>query len=276
VLDEAAELWGEAGMPAQRWFARHLLVWAGAVYAPDGERMLRIAYDLIEEIEAIRPPWLWGWAHTVAGLTELLHGSPERAVDLLRVALRSQLSAQDGWGPMWSALVGAEACARVGDFDSTLDLLYAAASLRHQTGIDLQAMVPLATHAAHAEQLLRAAGRAEPVDQRHALTNDRAEAEDIIVCVVGALDPAVVPDLEEQTPALTVRQREVAELVARGMTSAEVADQLLVSVRTVENHLAHVYKRLGINNRAALPAMLAKLNRPRDRNTDLKPLRGLG
>lgn len=275
VLSEAADLWGSLDLAPQRWFARLLMVLAGAAYAPDGDRMVRIAYDLIEEIEPSRPPSLWGWAQIVAGLCELLHGSPQRAVEQLRMSLRGHLSVQDRWGPMWSALILADATARVGDFDSTEDLLHAAASLRHQTGIALQAMVPLSRHANNAEQLLHAAGRSESLDQRRALTNDRTAAEDIIVCVVGALEPAAVPDIEEQTAGLTGRQREVAELVATGMTSAEVADELSVARRTVENHLAAVYRRLGINNRAALPAMLAELDRRQERGADANPLRRL-
>lgn len=52
--------------------------------------------------------------------------------------------------------------------------------------------------------------------------------------------------------ALSRRELEVALLVAEGLTNAEIAERLTVSVRTVTSHLDHIYTRLGINSRVAL------------------------
>ena len=41
------------------------------------------------------------------------------------------------------------------------------------------------------------------------------------------------------------------KLVAAGMTSAQVAEELFVSPRTVEAHLTSIYHKLGVNSRAA-------------------------
>jgi len=51
---------------------------------------------------------------------------------------------------------------------------------------------------------------------------------------------------------LSRREMEVATLVAQGLTNAEIAERLVVSVRTVESHLDHVYTRLGLSSRVAL------------------------
>jgi DNA-binding NarL/FixJ family response regulator len=58
---------------------------------------------------------------------------------------------------------------------------------------------------------------------------------------------------------LTMREGEVARLAASGLTSKQVAEQLTVSVRTVENQLASVYAKLGVPGRAGLGDALAKL-----------------
>ncbi|MBB5158972.1 helix-turn-helix transcriptional regulator [Saccharopolyspora phatthalungensis] len=72
---------------------------------------------------------------------------------------------------------------------------------------------------------------------------------------------------------LTAREREVAEYAAADLTSREIAELLVVSVRTVENHLQRAYGKLGITRRADLAAALAAAGRggsaglPRSRNT---------
>lgn len=59
---------------------------------------------------------------------------------------------------------------------------------------------------------------------------------------------------------LTRAQRAVAELVGAGMTSKEIAEQLYLSPRTVDNHLATIYRRLEIPSRARLAALMADLS----------------
>src|SRR5579863_6390051 len=50
---------------------------------------------------------------------------------------------------------------------------------------------------------------------------------------------------------LTAREVEVLRLVAQGYTDAQVAEQLVISLRTVTTHLTSIYNKLGVNSRAA-------------------------
>ena len=52
--------------------------------------------------------------------------------------------------------------------------------------------------------------------------------------------------------ALTPTQRRVLALVAQGLTNRRIADLLGVGVRTVENHRAHICKRLELRGPNAL------------------------
>jgi ATP/maltotriose-dependent transcriptional regulator MalT len=51
---------------------------------------------------------------------------------------------------------------------------------------------------------------------------------------------------------LTSRELEIARLAAQGLASREIADRLVVSVRTVDSHLYRVYSKLGVTTRAGL------------------------
>jgi len=52
--------------------------------------------------------------------------------------------------------------------------------------------------------------------------------------------------------SLTRREQEVALLAAQGMSKREIADTLFLSVRTIGNHINHVYTKLGIGSREEL------------------------
>jgi DNA-binding NarL/FixJ family response regulator len=61
------------------------------------------------------------------------------------------------------------------------------------------------------------------------------------------IDRPQVADAEWE--ALTDRQREVLRLLARGLTYAEIAEELVVAVKTVETHVRHVLQTLQVSNR---------------------------
>ena len=57
--------------------------------------------------------------------------------------------------------------------------------------------------------------------------------------------PAPYPDLSR----LTSREAHILEMVSRGLTNAQIASHLQVSVHAVKFHLASVYRKLGVANR---------------------------
>jgi two-component system response regulator NreC len=63
---------------------------------------------------------------------------------------------------------------------------------------------------------------------------------------------ATQQSVDEQSDDLTDREREVLKLIALGHTNGEIAEQLFLSVRTVESHRAHVQQKLSLSTRAEL------------------------
>lgn len=109
-----------------------------------------------------------------------------------------------------------------------------------------------------AHVLLRARCRAQAASKRH-------EAESVYrrieagkpwferrAATVGPRDPrsrrAGIPD------GLTSREAEVLRQVARGSTSREIGEKLVLSVRTVERHIANIYLKTGTHGRAQVTA----------------------
>jgi DNA-binding NarL/FixJ family response regulator len=58
--------------------------------------------------------------------------------------------------------------------------------------------------------------------------------------------------------ALTVRQREVLDLVVAGLSNAEIAEQLVISMTTVKSHVRAILRASGAVNRADAMARLAR------------------
>jgi len=57
---------------------------------------------------------------------------------------------------------------------------------------------------------------------------------------------------QDGAPTLTIRETEVLRLVAKGLTAKQVAERLVVSHRTVENHVQNTLTKLQLHNRSQL------------------------
>jgi serine/threonine-protein kinase PknK len=64
------------------------------------------------------------------------------------------------------------------------------------------------------------------------------------------------------TSVLTPREREIAALVANGMSNKDIATTLVISKRTAETHVEHILTKLGFNNRNQITAWVSEEGRP--------------
>jgi HD-GYP domain-containing protein (c-di-GMP phosphodiesterase class II)/DNA-binding CsgD family transcriptional regulator len=96
----------------------------------------------------------------------------------------------------------------------------------------------------------RPAGTAEEVADRlrgevRAARLD-ADAVDAVLRAAGQR----VPARRDWPLNLTTREVQVLQLLARGLSNREIADQLVISRKTVGNHIEHIYSKIGVTNRA--------------------------
>jgi DNA-binding NarL/FixJ family response regulator len=69
--------------------------------------------------------------------------------------------------------------------------------------------------------------------------------------------PAAATAGDVMTAGLTPREREVFQLLRRGCTNRQIADQLVVGVRTVETHVEHILRKLNVSSRGQAVASIA-------------------
>jgi len=114
----------------------------------------------------------------------------------------------------------------------------------------------LGADAAAALAVVAAAGRIDVPQTLDALHGRVADP-------IAALDAAVVASVLLESEGrvtgdtLTATEQRVAELIGSGASNRGAADALFISVRTVETHVAAIYRKLGVRSRAELAKWLA-------------------
>ena len=96
---------------------------------------------------------------------------------------------------------------------------------------------------------MRAAGQAALGDEAERVWADGARLgiDDVVALAFGT------PKRPRDAPGgLSIRELEVARLVADGLANKAIAARLQLSVRTVESHVRHVLIKLGLDNRTQL------------------------
>jgi DNA-binding NarL/FixJ family response regulator len=94
------------------------------------------------------------------------------------------------------------------------------------------------------------------------LTNAAAEAAPAVATAAATdakpVDSDGIASLRDRFPGLTPREREVLELIGAGLSNAEIADRLYVSVTTVKTHINSIFSKLSLRDRAQAIALVLR------------------
>jgi pimeloyl-ACP methyl ester carboxylesterase/DNA-binding CsgD family transcriptional regulator len=222
----------------------------------------------------------WAAAHPDAVSRLVLYGGWADGASLAPPEVRTHVLAlvRDHWG-LGSDVLADIFAVDADPYDRASFARYQRAAATAQTAHDLLAFAysldarsALADIAVPTLVLHRALDRAVPVEQGRALAEriPGARFEQLEgrshVPYVGDVDDLSrrirrflgLPALRTPvTPTLTVRQNEVAALIAAGCTNREIAVRLTLSERSVESHVERICQRLGFRSRAQIAAWFA-------------------
>lgn len=78
----------------------------------------------------------------------------------------------------------------------------------------------------------------------------------LIAAVSGGPDLATTAQARRRLQLLTDREVEVARAVARGLSNADIAAELFLSIGTVKTHIGHLFEKLGLDNRVQIALLV--------------------
>jgi non-specific serine/threonine protein kinase len=197
------------------------------------------------------------------GQVAFLQGDLERASAALQEGLRLFREWDSAWG-MAECLEGLAVVAGAqARFERAARLLGAAARLREAIG----APVHPVDRADHERTV--AASEAALGAQAYAAAWQAGQTmliEDVIeLAVTGSgPPPEAAPTPPSKAQLLTGREREVAVLIARGLSNRQIAETLVIAERTVTNHVEHIFDKLDFRSRAQVATWVTEqqLDRP--------------
>lgn len=229
----------------------------------------RVTVPLFAPFQMLAEAWVraaeGGDAGTAAlDAAAIAAASGQQAVELLMLHMGARLGC------------AARAAPRLGELEQQLDGPMPAAMAAHARAVAADDGAALERAADRFEQLgaqLRAADASAQAAEAHERAGHRrpaASAHARAQALALTCEVWYTPALQGLTPTrLTSREEEVARLAAQGKHNQAIAARLVVSVRTVEAHLANAYTKLGITSRRELGRTLVP--RAPDRMTYTTP-----
>ncbi|MCA1842513.1 MAG: LuxR C-terminal-related transcriptional regulator, partial [Actinobacteria bacterium] len=230
------------------------------------------------------------------GEVRLAAGDPARAREHFDEANAAAASAHDDLASAGALMGLAEMAWHDSDDQQALSLHRRALELHHRSknlwGVvdSLEALGRLASATGRRERAVRLLGAAQALRQAERVgyvrpPGERPRHEAVLASLRERFDVARFEELWAQGAAmaaeeavayalrgtqktadsdaggwesLSVAEREVARLIERRMTNAEIAERLFISPRTVQSHLSHIFSKLGMSSRRQLAQEAAR------------------
>ncbi|HET6358910.1 ATP-binding protein [Streptomyces sp.] len=262
ALDNALDRYRSLGLAADEWGTTWLLALACTVN--DDPRARAFGAQCLDLSETHQAPLSTSHALWITALQHWRAGEPQKATALARKALRLKQPFNDQLGIALCLDVLAWTAAADGRYQHAAILLGAGQMLWLRSGAAPSAVSYLVTCHDECRKLLhRTMGEralTDAVSQGMKLSHNEA----ITYALYGktTANPTAAGPFPQDTPSLTRRELQVADLVTQGLSNKEIAAKLVISQRTAEGHVEHILTKLGFTSRAQIAAWAAAHTTP--------------
>jgi len=232
-----------------------------AALAVDPVAGIDMCAQVCRSSQSVGELWVSSWAtHALANALWLVGRQPEATIHA-RECLRAKVRFADALGISVTVELLAWIAAAAHEFERAAVLLGASLAIFEHFGLPaLSSQHRAGPHEAAEEQARAALG-----DAQFATAFNRGAAASLDEAIAFALgqqpaqtEPAPSPSTAaaDQPANLTPREREVAELVAQGLSNKQIGATLVIAQRTAEAHIEHILTKLGYTCRAQIAAWI--------------------
>ncbi|GAB3582901.1 LuxR family transcriptional regulator [Amycolatopsis endophytica] len=256
LLEQALSHYRAADDPRQ--MCNTLIVLASVLFFlddPAGEAVAEEALALTDEHQV---DWLKTYALWTVALQAWRQGDYRRSASLLRESLAMQRTDRSQVAFAVNALAWCASAA--GRHERAAGLLGAARAVWRLSGSKIFETSPYVgfdeSCRARSEEALGAEAFRTAFEAAAGLGPDEA-----IAFALAEKQPATTARVKRRAPlpgGLTRREREIAELVAEGLSNKQIAGRLVIAQRTAETHVENILTKLGFTSRAQIAAWLTE------------------
>jgi predicted ATPase/DNA-binding CsgD family transcriptional regulator len=199
--------------------------------------------------------WARGYLLVLTGLALFLRGEHEASFAAASKALEMKNDLGDTVGIAYCLEMLALLAVARQRYERTVWLIGAADTLWERAGRRLGGNAILEEfHERTVKSALDALG-----EERHAAVwraAARRPLGEIVALATTDADKPGEPPAGQPADALTARQLQIARLVAEGLSNRQIAERLIISKRTVDAHMEHIFAKLGVTSRVQIASRL--------------------
>lgn len=211
--------------------------------------------------ESMGERWASSWMAWNMGVTWWAMGDPDKAYEHARDCLRTKAELDDQVGIPCCVELLSWVAAWQSDSRRSVVLFGAAEKMWEPLGRPLLGSEVLLKWSRESQVRSREALGDQAYDNAYQ-EGARLRRDEIVAYALGerASSSGVTsqPPAAKDEPLLTKRERQVAELVARGLSNKDIAAELVISRRTAEGHVERVLTKLGFSSRTRIAAWIAR------------------
>ncbi|GAA3236167.1 LuxR C-terminal-related transcriptional regulator [Nonomuraea helvata] len=250
LLEEALARRRALGHRGNAWVALFQLAMTAVLMGDP--RSSKLCEEVLETAEQANAEWSVSYGLWVVALDRWRQGAYRPAVSMMRDAVRLKLRCNDHLG-LAQCLEGlAWILADDGQHEQAAQMLGAAHMVWRSIGTSL----PGLGHLAGLHDRCESAVRRHLKEATFKAAFERGSQFSLDKAAACALDEKLTRPTEalqpesDVTSILTRREREIAELVARGLSNKQIADALVISQRTAECHVENILRKLNFTSRS--------------------------